>query len=112
MSLRDWFLKRWATNKGEELARNGGPVWDWIKAHRGPIGAGLAAVTTWAATQGCPNVLEQNIPALLHVSCGAINTGLQVFGALLAGAGFFKSDGYQKNKQAAAADLGSVPPVK
>jgi hypothetical protein len=85
---------------------------DLFKSHRAWVGGILAAAATWAGVSGCPLVLEQNVPALLHLSCSQINLGIGALGYLLFGAGFFHSDQYHAAQQADAAGLGSVPPPK
>jgi hypothetical protein len=90
-----------ARKEGESFARKGGPVVEFLKRNKAPIGVAFSAVSAWALN-GCGLVLGSiDVPALLHVQCSTFGFGTAILGAFLVGAGLLDSDKLAKSKAAA-----------
>lgn len=99
--VRNAIARTVARKEGEQFARKGGPVVDFLKHNKAPIGTAVAGVAAWAAS-GCGVILGSiDVPALLGVSCSRFTLATAIVGAFLVGAGVIDSDKAAKAKSAA-----------
>jgi hypothetical protein len=74
----------------------------WLKneamTHKKQISWAFGVAFTWAAFNGCPPFMNENIPALVHLTCGQINMVLLAAGSFLAGAGYVNSDAFKRHQ--------------